>query len=173
MKWMLTVWCFSIYQKPDNSQYSNYQVISLLSAAYKLLPNIILYNVTAYAEKNIGNSQFGFRFIDRGGSHIVYWSDCGGRIERVKDSADCKKCKGKGSADCKNWKGEGIADCKNYKGRKVQTAGTERGRELQTARNVRGREVQTARTEMGRELQTARNSTIRLGRSFYLISQSV
>jgi hypothetical protein len=72
----------TIYQKCDNSGYSNYQVISLLSAAYKILPNIVLYDVTAYVEKNSGNSQCGFLRIDRDGSHIVYWSGCGGRNVR-------------------------------------------------------------------------------------------
>ena len=79
---MLNVSCFAVYHKYDNSQYSNYQVISLLSAAYKLLPNIVLYNVTAYVEKIIVNSQCGIRYIHHDGSHIVCWSDCGGRIVR-------------------------------------------------------------------------------------------
>ena len=56
--------------------------MSLLSAAYKLLPNIVLYNVTAYVEKIIVNSQCGIRYIHHDGSHIVCWSDCGGRIVR-------------------------------------------------------------------------------------------
>jgi hypothetical protein len=38
--------------------------------------------VAAYVEKNSGNYQFGFRCIDHDGSHIVYWSGCGGRIVR-------------------------------------------------------------------------------------------
>ena len=92
MKWMLTVWCFAVYQKCANSEYSNYQVISLLSAAYRLLPNIVLYNVTVCVEKIIGNSQFGLRCIDYDRSHIVYWWDCGGwGIVRGEGSADCKK----------------------------------------------------------------------------------
>ena len=62
------------------SQYSNYQVISLLSAAYRFLPNIALYDVTACEEKIVGNFQFVFRCIDHDGSHIVYWSDCGGEL---------------------------------------------------------------------------------------------
>jgi len=126
---MLTFCSFAVYQKGDNSQYSNYQVISLLSAAYKFLPNIVLYNVTAYVEKIIGNCQFGFRCIDHDGSHIVYWSDCGGRIVRGREVQTARNVKGEGSADCKK--------CK------------------------------------GREVQTARNTTIRLGRSFHLISQPV
>ena len=87
---MLTFCSFAVYQKGDNSQYSNYQVISLLSAAYKFLPNIVLYNVTAFVERFIGNYQFGFLCIDHDGSHIVYWSDCGGRIVRGEGSADFK-----------------------------------------------------------------------------------
>jgi len=79
---MLTVWCFAVYQKCDKSDDSKYQVISLLSAAYSFLPNIVLYTVTSYVQKIIGNYQFGFRCIDYGGSHIVCWSDCGGRIVR-------------------------------------------------------------------------------------------
>ena len=75
MKWMLTVWCFAVYQKFENSQYSNYQVISLLSAAYKFVPNIVLYNVTAYVEKIIENSEFEFWCIDQDGSHF-----CTGQI---------------------------------------------------------------------------------------------
>jgi len=77
MKWMLTVWCFAVYQKCNNSEYSNYQVISMLSAAYKFLPKIVLYIVTPYVEKIIGNYHFGFLCIDHDGSHIVYWRDCG------------------------------------------------------------------------------------------------
>jgi hypothetical protein len=69
------------------SEYSNYQVISLLLAAYKFLPNIVLYNVTAYVEKIIGNSEFGFRCIDHDESHIVYR----GWIVRGEGSANCKK----------------------------------------------------------------------------------
>ena len=80
---------------------SNYQVISLLSAAHKFLPNIVLYNVTVCVEKIIGNCQFVFRCIDHDGSHIVYWSDCGGRIVRGEGSADCKKCKGGGKCRLK------------------------------------------------------------------------
>ena len=50
-----------------------------------------MYNVTVCVEKIIGNYQCGFRCIDHDGSHIVYWSDCGGRILRGEGSADCKK----------------------------------------------------------------------------------
>jgi len=39
---------FVIYQKCDKLDYSNYQVISLLSTAYKFLPNAVLYNVNPY-----------------------------------------------------------------------------------------------------------------------------
>ena len=56
-----------------------YQFIPLLSAAYKFLRN----SVTTYAHKVIGNSQFEFLCIDHDGSHIVYWSNCGGRIVRA------------------------------------------------------------------------------------------
>jgi len=79
---MLTVWCFAVYQKCDKSDYNTYEVISLLSAAYRFLPNILLYTVTPYAQKIIGNSQFGFQCIDHDGSHVVCWSDGGGRIVR-------------------------------------------------------------------------------------------
>ena len=71
MNWMLTFWCFAVYQKCDKSDYSKYQVISLLSAADKFLHNIVLYNVTEYVVKIIGNCQFVYRCIDHEGSHIV------------------------------------------------------------------------------------------------------
>jgi len=49
----------------------------------------------------MGNFQLGFRCVDHDGSHIVYWSDCGGRIVRGEGSADCKKCKGGGKCRLK------------------------------------------------------------------------
>ena len=55
-----------------------------------MLPNIVLYNVTG-VEKIVGNDQCGFRCNDHNGSHIVYWSDCGGRIVKGEGRADCKK----------------------------------------------------------------------------------
>jgi hypothetical protein len=83
MKWVLTVWCFAVYQKCDKSEYTsiNYEFISLLRAAYKLLPIIVLYNVTKNVETITGNSQFGFWYVDRDGSCIVYWWGCGGELQ--------------------------------------------------------------------------------------------
>jgi len=67
-------------------------------------------------EKIIGNCQFVFRCIDHDGSHIVYWSDCGGRIVRGREVQIARNVRGEGSADCKKCKGEGSADCKKCKG---------------------------------------------------------
>jgi hypothetical protein len=77
--------------------------MSLLSAAYKYLPNIVLYIVTAYVEKIIGNSQFEFRCIDISimTDHILWTGE-------VVEGELCGK--GEGSADCK----EGSADFKEY-----------------------------------------------------------
>ena len=39
---------FVIYQKYNKRDYINYQVISLLSTAFKFLPKAVLYNVNPY-----------------------------------------------------------------------------------------------------------------------------
>jgi sorting nexin-29 len=50
-----------VYKKSDKIDCSNYQGISLLSTAYKILPNILLSRLTPYAWEILGDHQFGFR----------------------------------------------------------------------------------------------------------------
>jgi len=49
-----------IYKKGDETNCSNYSGISLLSATYKLLSNILLSRLSPYAEEIIGDLQCGF-----------------------------------------------------------------------------------------------------------------
>ena len=82
---------FVIYQKYNKRDYINYQVISLLSTAFKFLPKAVLYNVNPYVQKIIGNSQIGFPFIYHERSHILYPSDRRGRILSRQRSVEFKK----------------------------------------------------------------------------------
>jgi len=50
-----------IYKKGDKTDCSNYRCISLLSTIYKVLSNILLSNLTPYAEEIAGDHQCGFR----------------------------------------------------------------------------------------------------------------
>jgi hypothetical protein len=70
----------SYIYKSNKRRYSNYQTISLLSTAYKFLPNIVLYNVTPYVAENIGIFQCRFRRTFHGGPHVLYLSESGVRI---------------------------------------------------------------------------------------------
>jgi sorting nexin-29 len=49
-----------IYKTGDKIDCSNYRGISLLSATYKILSNILLSRLTPYAEEIIGDHQCGF-----------------------------------------------------------------------------------------------------------------
>ena len=49
-----------IYKMGDKIYYSIYRGISLLSATYKILSNILLSRLTTYAEEIIGDHQCGF-----------------------------------------------------------------------------------------------------------------
>jgi hypothetical protein len=49
-----------IYKKCDKTDCNNYQGISLLSAAYKILSNIVLSKLTPFLNEIIGNHQCGF-----------------------------------------------------------------------------------------------------------------
>jgi hypothetical protein len=68
------------YQKSDKIDYINYQVISLLSTAYEVLPNTFLYIVTPYVEKIIGYFRCGFPLNVHDGPHTVSSSETGVRI---------------------------------------------------------------------------------------------
>jgi hypothetical protein len=46
-----------IYKKGNKADCSNYRGISLLSSTYKILSNILLSRLTAYAEEIIGDHQ--------------------------------------------------------------------------------------------------------------------
>jgi hypothetical protein len=50
-----------IHKKGDNIYCSNYRGISLLSASYKILLNILLDRLTPYADEIIGDHRCGFR----------------------------------------------------------------------------------------------------------------
>jgi hypothetical protein len=50
-----------IYKKGDKTDCNNYRGISLLSTAYKILPNILLAKLTPYVNEIIGDHQCGFR----------------------------------------------------------------------------------------------------------------
>jgi hypothetical protein len=50
----------SIYKKGDKTDCNNYQGISLLSTAYKILSNILLARLTPYVNEIIGDHQRGF-----------------------------------------------------------------------------------------------------------------
>jgi hypothetical protein len=49
-----------IYKKRDKTDCNNYRGISLLSTAYKILPNILLARLTPYVSEVIGDHQCGF-----------------------------------------------------------------------------------------------------------------
>ena len=49
------------YKKGDETDCSNYRGIELLSTMYKILSNILLSRLTAYAEEIIGDHQCGFQ----------------------------------------------------------------------------------------------------------------
>jgi hypothetical protein len=49
-----------IYKKSDKADCNNYQGISLLSTAYKILSNILLARLTPYVNEIIGDHQCGF-----------------------------------------------------------------------------------------------------------------
>ena len=50
-----------IHKKGDTTDCNNYSGISLLSATYKILSNILLSRLTPYAQEIIGDHQCGFR----------------------------------------------------------------------------------------------------------------
>jgi hypothetical protein len=50
-----------IHKKGDKTACSNYRGISLLTATYKILSNILLSRLTPYAEEIIGHHQCGIR----------------------------------------------------------------------------------------------------------------
>jgi hypothetical protein len=49
-----------VYKKGDKTDCSDYRGISLFSATYKILSNILLSRSTPYAEEIIGDHQYGF-----------------------------------------------------------------------------------------------------------------
>ena len=69
---------FPIHKKGDKIISSSYRGISLLSNTYVILSNILLSNLTPYAEENFGDNHCGFR-RNRITDHILYviflWKD--------------------------------------------------------------------------------------------------
>jgi len=49
-----------VYKMGDKTDCSNFRGLSLLSATYKILSNILLSRLTPYAEEIIGDHQCGF-----------------------------------------------------------------------------------------------------------------
>jgi hypothetical protein len=49
-----------IYKKGDKTDCSNYRGITLLSASFKILSNILLSRLTPYVDEIIGDHQCGF-----------------------------------------------------------------------------------------------------------------
>jgi hypothetical protein len=50
-----------VHRRCDRTDCNNYRGISLLSTSYKILSNILLARLTAYADKIVGDNQCGFR----------------------------------------------------------------------------------------------------------------
>jgi hypothetical protein len=61
-----------IYKKGDKTECNNYQGISLLSTAYKILSNILLGRLTPYVNEVIGDQQCGFHHNRSTMDQIVY-----------------------------------------------------------------------------------------------------
>jgi hypothetical protein len=61
-----------IYKKGDKTDCNNYQGISLLSTAYKILSNILLARLTLYVNEIIGDHQCGFCHNRSTMDHIFY-----------------------------------------------------------------------------------------------------
>ena len=60
-----------IYKKGDKTDCSNYRRLSLLPTTYKIVSNILLSRLTAYAEEIIGDHQCGFRRSRSTAEHIL------------------------------------------------------------------------------------------------------
>ena len=75
-----------IYKKGDKTDCTNYRVLSLLPTPYKILSNILVSRLTAYAE-NIGDRQCVFQRNRSTADHIL----CIGQIaERIRNTV--KRC---------------------------------------------------------------------------------
>jgi hypothetical protein len=61
-----------IYEKCDKTDCNNYQGISLLSTAHKILSNILLARLTPYVSKMIGDHQCGFCH-NRPSTHQIFY----------------------------------------------------------------------------------------------------
>jgi hypothetical protein len=64
-----------IHKKGDKIHCNNYRGISLLSTAYKILPNILLARLTPYVNEIIGDHQCGFRRNRSTMDHILHSAD--------------------------------------------------------------------------------------------------
>ena len=60
-----------IYKKGDKTDCSNCRRLSLLPTTYKIVSNILLSRLTAYAEEIIGDHQCGFRRSRSTAEHIL------------------------------------------------------------------------------------------------------
>jgi len=60
-----------IYKEADKTDCSNYRGLSLLSATYKILSNILLSRLTPNAEEINGDHQFGFGCNRSTAAHIL------------------------------------------------------------------------------------------------------
>jgi len=60
-----------IYKKGDKTDFISYRGISIVLTTYKILSNILLSKLTAYAEEIIGEHQCGFRRSRSTTDHIL------------------------------------------------------------------------------------------------------
>ncbi len=71
-----------LYRKGDASKYENYRPASLLSTLYKLFAAILQRSIAARLDKQLQNTQFGFR-RNKGTADAVYLvrgvAECGGK----------------------------------------------------------------------------------------------
>ena len=77
----------------DNTDRSNYTGISILSATYKILANILLSRLTPYAEEIIGDRQVNQNGLNINGTHHLlvyadYFKILGGSFHTIQENAE-------------------------------------------------------------------------------------
>jgi hypothetical protein len=69
-----------VHNKGDKTDFSNYQGISLLSTAYKILSNVVLSRLSPYIMKLLGIFGVGFDVTDQLQIRNLHSSDTGEKI---------------------------------------------------------------------------------------------